>query len=187
MSSPLPVTRAGRTAVFCGAAGYVSTWLVHLKMAQIWRELTPYEVWDGTIIALTGGLLAALVGLFLSRIVKRLGWMVFLCVLMLLAVPVMIAISGFSGFITADILLRLVGRYNDNVLVTLGYYVMPPIWATIIGLGLCWYYKATHGGVSLLNFQPPARYHAEPSDEMPPFVHEGRREDLTTEKWMAET
>ncbi len=165
MPSNLAIRRAGRTAVFCGTAGYVSTWLIHLKMEQIWRELTPFEVSDGTMISLTGGLLAGLIGLFLGRVVKQLGWLIFLCVLMLIAVQVMIATAAFSGFVSAEILLRLVGRYNDNKLIGLGYYVMPPIWATVIGLGLCWYYKATHGGVSLLNFAPPDRYDLDPPKE----------------------
>ena len=176
MPPNIPVSRAGRTAVFCGVAGYLSTWLVHLKMAQIWRELTPCEVWDGTMISLSGGLLAALIGLFFSRVVKHLGGLIFLCVVMLFGIPIFIEAAGFSGFISAEILLRLIGRYNDNTLIGLGYYVMPPIWVSVIGLGLCWYYKATHGGVSLLNFHPPARYHAEPSDEMPrSFTKEGEK------------
>ena len=164
MNAGLPPDRVRRTTAICGAFGFFLTWIVHLKMAWVWRVMSPYEVWDGTMISLSGGLLAAIIGLFLSRVVERLGWLIFLCVLMLLAVPVMIAVAGFSGFIAADTLLRLVGRTNDNHLISLGYYVMPPIWVAVISLGLCWYYKATHGGVSLLNFDPPGRYHVEPVD-----------------------
>lgn len=162
MAESRAANRAARTAVVCGATGFVATWLVHLGMARFLRSASPFELWDGTMPSLCGGLLAALSGLFLSRIVRQPVWLIPLCGLMLLGVPILITVAGFSGLLFVDILLRFVGRTNDNDVIALGYYVMPPVWATLIGTGLCWYYKATHGGVSLLNFEPPPRYDAEP-------------------------
>lgn len=139
-----------RLIVICAFLGYLLTWLLHLTMAQLWRSLSPYEVYDGTMIALTGSLLSAFLGLFVGRISKTHHIRIVASAALLLLVPVFIAVASFSGLVAAEMLLRMSGHNNDNRLISLGYYIMPPIWVAIVIWVVCWFYKAQSGGVSIL-------------------------------------
>jgi hypothetical protein len=124
------------------------------------RSLSPFDV-DGTVASFCGQLLAAGISLFLTRTVRRnwLLWVSHFATVPLAAVAA--CLMGFGGLVAADSLRQIgftFGRIelipNDAIIV--GYDIGPILGTTVVLRSLCWYYKATHGGLSLLNFDTPS-------------------------------
>ena len=139
-------------------SGLVS-WQVHRfvagRLGWIWGSQSCVE---GAMVVLSASLVAAIGDLYLSRVTAHGLVMKIFCVLMPLVVATAFGFSGYYGYQTAIFLMRLVNGNYHNETVVYGYYVFPPIWSGVFAWILGWHYKATHGGASLLNFDPPGRY-----------------------------
>lgn len=139
------------------AASVFTSWLIHLKVTRafynFWGGLAPIE---GAMVILASGIIAAIGFLFFNRLRSRWIPRTALSFLTIFVVGITTGFSGWFGFATAEILLRLGNISYDHDLALYGYYVFPPIWACMLAGTACWYFRATHGGRSLLNFDLPS-------------------------------
>ncbi|MCX7411376.1 MAG: hypothetical protein NTZ32_25140 [Planctomycetales bacterium] len=155
---PLPLAstmqrRSVITSVWCLSLSGLGTWLVHCSVARnlgwIWGSQSSVE---GAMAVFGSVLVAAVSSLYLCRVIPRPFVRLCVCAAMTIAVAGFFGLSGLFGYHSAIVLMRLaIGRYYSET-VLYGYYIFPPIWAATITLGILWYDRATHGGVSMLNF-----------------------------------
>ena len=158
---PLPLAstmqrRSVITSVWCLSLSGLGTWLVHCSVARnlgwIWGSQSSVE---GAMAVFGSVLVAAVSSLYLCRVIPRPFVRLCVCAAMTIAVAGFFGLSGLFGYHSAIVLMRLaIGRYYSET-VRYGYYIFPPIWAATITLGILWYDRATHGGVLMLNFDPP--------------------------------
>ena len=155
---PLPLAstmqrRSVITSVWCLSLSGLGTWLVHCSVARnlgwIWGSQSSVE---GAMAVFGSVLVAAVSSLYLCRVIPRPFVRLCVCAAMTIAVAGFFGLSGLFGYHSAIVLMRLaICRYYSET-VLYGYYIFPPIWAATITLGILWYDRATHGGVSMLNF-----------------------------------
>ena len=158
-NSPHSLDQAFRFVVRAVLLSSLVSWLVHRSVAGrlgwLWGSQSCVE---GAMAVLSSGLVVAVGSLYLDHVVKNRLARESLCLVTTLVVSIAFGFAGYFGYQTAIVLERLVYRSYQNEIVVYGYYVFPPIWAGVLAWGLCWHYKATHGGASLLNFDPSVGY-----------------------------
>ncbi len=172
MSFRSPVNRVIHSVVWCGVVGYVLTWLLHLFLKAFLRAASPLVI-EGTVAAVCGGLLGSLFGLYFARAIVSAALRIFLCVCVVLLIPIIVVSAGIAGMMATERLTKLPAiearlRANQNHdIIAVGYNLMPPLWTMVLIWGLCWYFNARRG-VALLSCDRAASPYRIPDDQHSP-------------------
>lgn len=137
------------TVLSVTAAWGIHRWVVGFRNPAEWQTHV-----EAAPILLAAGITASIAALWVGRSSK---WQLASSMMSgpaAIVVGIVVGYSGWVGFLLAHVLIRLANFRIDYESTIYGYYLFPPAWAMVFAWIACWYYRATHGGASLLDFEP---------------------------------
>jgi hypothetical protein len=144
-------------------ASLVFTWMIHkLVVSRIGWAIWGREPAEAAPLLLASGMISAITLYYFARTVRGPRLRLFGPQVLAQFIGGFCGLLGVTGHFAAQSVYRLMqlSPFADEL--QYAYDIVPLLWAIVIVNVVCWYYRATHGGASLLNFDPLGRYDVAP-------------------------